>query len=150
MAPGYVTIGTAGEMLMCNSTICFTDPEGRATRHAGRGGVGAVMGSKGIKAIVLDPAGTPVIRKPKKPEAFKAASRAFAQGLSSHPVCGTGLPTYGTNVLVNILNEAGGLPTKTFQLAVLKARIRFVPKRWWKSRSGVAAILLMAVIAAAL
>ena len=73
MEPGYVTIGTAGEMLMCNSTICFTDPEGRATRHAGRGGVGAVMGSKGIKAIVLDPAGTPVIRKPKNAEAFKAA-----------------------------------------------------------------------------
>ena len=116
MEPGYVTIGTAGEMLMCNSTICFTDPEGRATRHAGRGGVGAVMGSKGIKAIVLDPAGTPVIRKPKNAEAFKAASRAFAQGLSSHPVCGTGLPTYGTNVLVNILNEAGGLPTKNFSV----------------------------------
>ena len=116
MEPGYVTIGTAGEMLMCNSTICFTDPEGRATRHAGRGGVGAVMGSKGIKAIVLDPAGTPVIRRPKNAEAFKAASRAFAQGLSSHPVCGTGLPTYGTNVLVNILNEAGGLPTKNFSV----------------------------------
>lgn len=74
------------------------------------------MGSKGIKAIVLDPAGTPVIRKPKNAEAFKAASRAFAQGLSSHPVCGTGLPTYGTNVLVNILNEAGGLPTKNFSV----------------------------------
>ena len=116
MEPGYVTIGTAGEMLMCNSTICFTDPEGRATRHAGRGGVGGVMGSKGLKAIVLDPAGTPVIRKPKNAEAFKAASRAFAQGLSSHPVCGTGLPTYGTNVLVNILNEAGGLPTKNFSV----------------------------------
>ena len=43
------------------------------------------MGSKGIKAIVLDPAGTPVIRKPKNAEAFKAANRAFAQELSSHP-----------------------------------------------------------------
>ncbi len=112
--PGYVTIGTAGEMLMCNSTICFTDPEGRATRHAGRGGVGAVMGAKGIKAIVLDPAGTKV-RQPKNPEAFKEANKAFVEGLRRHPVTGQGLPTYGTNVLVNILNEAGGLPTYNFK-----------------------------------
>ena len=67
--PCFITIGTAGEMRMSNSTICFTDPEGRPTRHAGRGGVGAVMGSKGIKAIVVDPAGTK-IRQPKDSEAF--------------------------------------------------------------------------------
>lgn len=113
--PGFVTIGTAGEMRMSNSTICFTDPEGRATRHAGRGGVGAVMGSKGIKAMILDPAGTPVMRKPRNPEAFKDACKRFAKGIASHPVTGEGLPTYGTNVLVNILNEAGGLPTLNFK-----------------------------------
>ena len=112
----YITIGRAGEFKLTAASIACTDRELRPMRHAGRGGVGAVMGSKGIKAIVLDPAGTPVIRKPKNAEAFKAASRAFAQGLSSHPVCGTGLPTYGTNVLVNILNEAGGLPTKNFSV----------------------------------
>ena len=115
MEPGYVTIGTAGEMRMSNSTICFTDPEGRATRHAGRGGVGAVMGSKGIKAIVLDPRGTDIMRKPQNPDLFKAACKEFAAGLLKHPVCGQGLPTYGTNVLVNILNEAGGLPTHNFR-----------------------------------
>ena len=115
MEAGYITIGTAGEMRMSNSTICFTDPEWRATRHAGRGGVGAVMGSKGIKAIVLDPRGTAVMRKPQNPEMFKAACKEFAAGLVKHPVCGQGLPTYGTNVLVNILNEAGGLPTHNFK-----------------------------------
>ena len=113
MEPGFITIGTAGEMRMSNSTICFTDPEGRATRHAGRGGVGAVMGSKGIKVIMLDPAGAKV-RQPKDSEAFKAANRLFTEGLRKHPVTGEGLPTYGTNVLVNILNEAGGLPVKNF------------------------------------
>ena len=113
--PGFVTIGTAGEMRMCNSTICVTDPEGRATRHAGRGGVGAVMGSKGIKAIVLDPADTPVMRKARNAEAFKDACKRFAKGITSHPVTGQGLPAYGTNVLVNILNEAGGLPTHNFK-----------------------------------
>lgn len=112
--PCFITIGTAGEMRMSNSTICFTDPEGRPTRHAGRGGVGAVMGSKGIKVIVVDPAGTK-IRQPRDSEAFKAANKLFAEGLRKHPVTGEGLPTYGTNVLVNILNEAGGLPTANFK-----------------------------------
>lgn len=111
--PCFITIGTAGEMRMCNSTICFTDPEGRPTRHAGRGGVGAVMGSKGIKAIVVDPADTK-IRQPKNPEQFKNANKLFAQGLQQHPVTGQGLPTYGSNVLINILNEAGGLPAYNF------------------------------------
>ena len=112
--PCFITIGTAGEMRMSNSTICFTDPEGRPTRHAGRGGVGAVMGSKGIKVIVVDPGDTKT-RQPKNPEAFKAANKAFVEGLTRHPVTGQGLPTYGTNVLVNILNEAGGLPTANFK-----------------------------------
>ncbi|MEG2173240.1 MAG: aldehyde ferredoxin oxidoreductase C-terminal domain-containing protein [Desulfovibrionaceae bacterium] len=113
--PCCITIGTAGEMRMSNSTICFTDPEGRPTRHAARGGVGAVMGSKGIKAIIVDPSDTKV-RQPQNPEAFKDANRAFTEGLRRHPVTGQGLPTYGTNVLVNILNEAGGLPTKNFTI----------------------------------
>ena len=111
----YVTIGTAGEMRMGNSTICVTDPECRPTRHAGRGGVGAVMGSKGIKAIVLDPAGTKN-REPQNAEQFRAANQAFAAGLKSHPVTGQGLPQYGTTVLMNILNEAGGLPTNNFSV----------------------------------
>lgn len=109
----YITIGTAGEMRMANSTICITDTECRPTRHAGRGGVGAVMGSKGIKAIVIDAEGTK-LREPKNPVQFKAANRIFVEGLRSHPVTGQGLPTYGTNVLVNILNEIGGFPTRNF------------------------------------
>lgn len=112
--PAYITIGTAGEMRMSNSTICFTDPEGRPTRHAGRGGVGAVMGSKGIKAIIVDPADT-TIRKPANADAFKEANRLFTEGLRKHPVTGQGLPTYGSNILINILNEAGALPTNNFK-----------------------------------
>ena len=45
------------------------------------------------------------------PERFKAAAKVFAKALLEHPVSGQGLPTYGTAILVNILNEAGGLPT---------------------------------------
>ncbi len=114
MDPCYITIGTAGEMRMSNSTICFTDPEGRPTRHAGRGGVGAVMGAKGIKALIVD-YGDTKMRRPADADAFKEANKLFTEGLRRHAVTGQGLPAYGTNVLVNILNEAGGLPTYNFK-----------------------------------
>ncbi|OGR23787.1 MAG: aldehyde ferredoxin oxidoreductase [Desulfobacterales bacterium RIFOXYA12_FULL_46_15] len=108
-----ISIGQAGEMKLSAATVAFTDMEQRPTRHAGRGGVGAVMGSKGIKVIVLDDTGMGV-RKPKNPEAFKAANKEFVAGLKKHPVTGEGLPAFGTNVLTNVLNEAGGYPTRNF------------------------------------
>ena len=108
-----LSIGPAGEMRMANSTVAITDIEGRPTRHAGRGGVGAVMGSKGVKAIIVDGRGAPV-RKPADPEAFKAANKLWSDGLTSNPVTGEGLPAYGTNVLTNVINEAGAYPTRNF------------------------------------
>jgi aldehyde:ferredoxin oxidoreductase len=110
----YITIGQAGEMKMSAASVAVTDMEVRPTRHAGRGGVGAVMGAKGVKAIVLDDAGCSM-RKPADPDKFKAANKAFAEGLRSHAVTGEGLPTFGTNVLTNVVNEAGGYPTNNFQ-----------------------------------
>jgi aldehyde:ferredoxin oxidoreductase len=85
----------------------------RPTRHAGRGGVGAVMGAKGVKVIVVDDAGCGV-RAPKNPEKFKEANKAWVAGLRKHAVTGQGLPAYGTNVLTNVINEAGAYPTKNF------------------------------------
>jgi len=108
-----ITIGTAGEARMATANISVKDPDGNI-RSAGRGGLGAVMGSKKIKAIVIDDAGAEGVAV-VNPEKFKDAARVFAKGLMDHPVTGQGLPTYGTNVLVNILNEAGGLPTKNFR-----------------------------------
>ena len=52
-----ISIGPAGEMRCASASIAVTDVEGRPTRHCGRGGLGAVMGSKGVKVIVVDPAG---------------------------------------------------------------------------------------------
>jgi aldehyde:ferredoxin oxidoreductase len=109
-----ISIGTAGEMRLANSTVAVTDPEGRPTRHAGRGGVGAVMGSKGIKAILVDGTGTKMLQ-PKDPGKFKDANKRFAEGLKRHAVTGQGLPAYGTNVLVNVINEAGAYPTYNFK-----------------------------------
>ena len=108
-----ISIGQAGEMKMGAASIAFTDMEFRPTRHAGRGGVGAVMGAKGVKVIVLDGEGTSM-RSPQDPEKFKAANKAFVAGLRKHPVTGEGLPAYGTNVLTNVINEAGAFPTKNF------------------------------------
>jgi aldehyde:ferredoxin oxidoreductase len=108
-----ISIGQAGEMKLGGASVAFSDMEQRPTRHAGRGGVGAVMGSKGIKVIVLDDAGMKM-RPPKDPDKFKAANKEFVAGLKKHPVTGEGLPAYGTNVLTNVLSEAGGYPTRNF------------------------------------
>ncbi|MCG8400990.1 MAG: aldehyde ferredoxin oxidoreductase [Firmicutes bacterium] len=109
-----VTIGPAGEMLMLSSGITNNDSEGNSSRYAGRGGLGAVMGSKGLKAIVVDAPKTfdaPVA----EPGRFKEAAKKFSKILLDHPVTGQGLPAYGTNVLMNVINEAGTLPTRNFQ-----------------------------------
>ncbi|HTG00723.1 MAG TPA: aldehyde ferredoxin oxidoreductase C-terminal domain-containing protein [Nitrospirota bacterium] len=109
-----ISIGPAGEMKMSAATVACTDMELRPTRHAGRGGVGAVMGAKNIKVIVLDDTGM-APRQPKNAEKFREANKKFVEGLRKHPVTGQGLPSYGTNVLTNILNEVGGYPTYNFK-----------------------------------
>ena len=109
-----ISIGQAGEMKLAGASIACTDMEMRPTRHAGRGGVGAVMGSKGVKVIVLDDAGLKN-REPLDPEKFRAANKVFVDGIRKHGVSGQALPAYGTNVLTNILNEAGGYPARNFK-----------------------------------
>lgn len=108
-----ITNGPAGEMLMRSAGIAITDMKGYPNRFAGRGGLGAVMGSKGLKAIVLSDKGLSNVPSADK-DAFTAAVRKFANALTTHAVTGTALPTYGTNVLANIINEAGGYPTRNF------------------------------------
>jgi len=109
-----ISIGQAGEMKLSASTVACTDMELRPTRHAARGGVGAVMGAKGVKAIVIDDTGAKM-REPKDPDAFKKANKKFVEGLRAHAVTGQGLPAYGTNVLTNVVNEAGAYPTYNFK-----------------------------------
>jgi len=114
-----LSIGPAGEMKLAAASVACTDTELRPTRHAGRGGVGAVMGAKGVKAIVLDDRGVSA-RPPKDPAKFGEANRAFVEGLRKNAVTGQALPAYGTNVLANILNEAGGYPTYNFSQGTFK------------------------------
>jgi aldehyde:ferredoxin oxidoreductase len=109
---GVMSIGPVGEMKMLTANISVADPESHI-RSIGRGGLGAVMGAKRVKFISIDDTGTPPVM-PKDAVKFKDAAKIFAQTLLDHPVSGQGLPTYGTDVLVNILHEAGGLPTRNF------------------------------------
>jgi aldehyde:ferredoxin oxidoreductase len=110
---GIISIGPAGEMKMAMASIAVTSTNGFPSRHAGRGGMGAVMGSKGLKAIVVDDTGAEKVTI-KNPDLFKEASQKFAKALRQHPVTSEGLPKYGTNVLAGIINEAGGYPTRNF------------------------------------
>jgi aldehyde:ferredoxin oxidoreductase len=110
---GVIVCGPAGEFKMAAANISVKDPDGNIRSH-GRGGGGAVMGSKRVKYITIDDTGGtgPVIADPEK---FREQARIFAKAILDHPVSGQGLPAYGTNVLINVLNEAGGLPTKNFR-----------------------------------
>lgn len=110
-----ISIGTAGEMKMSSASVAVTDTMGLPTRHAGRGGLGAVMGSKGLKAVVIDDKDAPGVEY-KDQEAFRQAASIFRDALREHPVTkpGGGLPVYGTDVLVNVMNEAGAFPTRNF------------------------------------
>ncbi len=116
---GVISIGIAGELKMAAANISVKDPDSKIRSH-GRGGLGAVMGAKKIKFISVNGEGAPGM-KITDPDKFKAAARIFAKALLDHPVSGQALPTYGTNVLVNILNEAGGLPTRNFTYGQFEA-----------------------------
>lgn len=108
-------IGVAGEYLYGNSGIVFDDLKGRPTRYSGRGGLGAVMGSKGLKFIVVNSAGAPGVEIANA-TLFDQARKKLADALGTHDLTKPkgGLNTYGTAVLINIMNEAGGLPTRNF------------------------------------
>lgn len=103
-------IGPAGEYMLSSASVQCTDVEGRPSRAAGRGGMGAVMGAKGLKAIVIDQQGKSpaVIADPK---AFKEAARNYVAAVKAHPFSGQALPALGTAVLVGIINSTGAFPS---------------------------------------
>jgi aldehyde:ferredoxin oxidoreductase len=106
---GIAIIGRAGEQKMCNSSVAATDPEGRPARHCGRGGLGAVMGSKGLKAVVIDDS-KGGLRKPANEEMFKAAVKECAEAIRTGPFTEL-FHNFGTPAFVDIDNDRGSLPT---------------------------------------
>lgn len=98
---GVISIGGAGERGYQNSTVQITDMLGYPSRSAARGGLGAVMGSKGIKAIVLAADGLADVEYVDKVK-FINSHRKFVEGIRSNPVSGQLLPALGTAGLVNL------------------------------------------------
>ncbi|NQZ96949.1 MAG: aldehyde ferredoxin oxidoreductase family protein [Myxococcales bacterium] len=102
-------IGPAGE-----NQVLFAAIVNEKFRAAGRSGVGAVMGSKNLKAIAVRGTGAVEV---DDPVAMMRAQWAMKQDLTEAPLTSEGLPAYGTLALMNVINEHGALPTNNYQLA---------------------------------
>ncbi len=105
-------IGPAGERGLHAAGIANTDGDGVPSRYSGRGGLGAVMGSKGLKALILDDTGVKSLQ-PVEPVSFKEAVKEYAQIMKESPVVES-FRVYGTAGMVNVTNAQGGLPTRNF------------------------------------
>ena len=99
------SIGKAGE-----NGVLFAAVVNDLHRAAGRSGVGTVMGSKNLKAIAVR--GTKGVGNIRDPKEFMKVTKEKKKILADNAVTGQGLPTYGTQVLMNVINEVGALPTR--------------------------------------
>ena len=100
-------IGPAGERKVLLAAI-MND----GTRALARGGVGAAMGAKRLKAIVVSEEGKSSIAEPERFDFYRYESEKL---LKASPLTAHGLPEFGTAALVNVLNAAGALPTRNYQ-----------------------------------
>jgi len=112
-------IGPAGEYGLTAASIQSSDIDGHPCRAAGRGGLGAVMGTKGIKALVVDQGGksADAIADPK---AFKEAAKTIAKAIREHPEPGHMMPALGTAALVAPVNSMGAFPCYNARKGVME------------------------------
>ena len=113
------TIGPAGELKLAAASVAVTDPEGRPTRHAARGGPGAVMGAKGLKAIVVDDSEVPRTIAATNPDGYKNQVVTFSKTVLDDPrVQNTG--KYGTAGVIKFVNRENvqSLPVHNHRLGV--------------------------------
>jgi aldehyde:ferredoxin oxidoreductase len=114
-----ILIGQGGELQLAAAGIQNLDKENLPSRIAARGGLGALMGSKKIKAIVID---SNEGQKPPiaHPEEFKLAQKAFTKALMEHPQTAV-YRDYGTAAMANMCHNFGGLPTRNFSVGQYEA-----------------------------
>jgi aldehyde:ferredoxin oxidoreductase len=112
-------IGPAGEYQLAAASIQVSDIDGRPCRAAGRGGLGAVMGAKGLKAIVVDQSGQSA-HPIADPEAFKAANQVVVKVIKEHPMAGQVMPALGTAGLVAPVNSMGAFPSYNARRGVMQ------------------------------
>ncbi len=125
-----VSIGPAGEMQLAGASIAVTDPEGRPTRHAARGGLGAVMGSKGLKAIVIDDAGTPPFVPAADQQAYRQAVLDFSRLTLDDPRT-QNMSKYGTAGVIRFVNRENvmSMPTRNHRLGLFPGADRISGQR---------------------
>jgi len=112
-------IGPAGEYGLTAASIQASDIDGRPCRAAGRGGLGAVMGAKGLKALVVDQGGKSADAI-ADPEAFKEANQVIVKAIKEHPMAGQVMPALGTAGLVAPVNSMGAFPSYNARKGVLE------------------------------
>ncbi|MEW5865974.1 MAG: aldehyde ferredoxin oxidoreductase C-terminal domain-containing protein [Bacillota bacterium] len=110
---GVILIGPAGEMQLTAGGIANTDIDGEPSRYCGRGGLGALMGSKGIKAVIIDDGGARAPESYDK-KRFSEAVREVARLIRETPQTAQVYRDWGTAALVAITNALGALPTRNF------------------------------------
>ena len=106
-----ICCGPAGEMGARASAVLVTTSD-HYLRAAARGGLGAVMGAKNLKAVIIDPTGGPGVSV-ADPAALKAASKALAAGIHAHPAMAA-LEALGSAFLINVTQSMGCLATRNF------------------------------------
>lgn len=112
-------IGTAGEFKMASASIQTSDVDGRPCRAAGRGGMGAVMGAKGLKALVVSTDGDSADAI-ADPVAFKEAAKGVVKAIKADPMSGHMMPELGTPGLVAPVNAMGAFPSYNARKGVLE------------------------------
>lgn len=103
-------IGPAGEKLYSAAAIATIDKDGKPGRFSGRGGLGALMGSKKIKALVVEGKGSVAFADAEK---FKTAHKAYTQVLTDAP-SSKAYREFGTAAMVAAVNALSGLPVNNF------------------------------------
>lgn len=106
-----ISIGPGGEKMLKTANVSVTTTDFRP-RLAARGAMGAVMGSKGLKAVVVDDADAPGVEVADVAK-LKESAADLTKGILSHPLM-EGLKALGTPLLVMMINGAGCLPTKNY------------------------------------
>ena len=109
-----ISIGPCGEMRMSAATVAVTDADGRPSRHAARGGLGAVMGSKGIKAIVIDDSGTSRVDLADS-DAFQKAVKGLVETLKSDKGTPAANSKFGTPGVISFVTHLGSMPTRNYR-----------------------------------
>jgi len=115
-----LSVGPAGEMGLKAATVATTDMDGLPTRHAARGGLGAVMGAKGLKAVVIFPLRDSRVTF-RDLDAFRSITKPWGRELAEAKEA---FSKMGTAINLDVVNEVRGLPTKNYRMGQFEGALK--------------------------